>query len=98
MQTLGLKEMVQIGFYSCKAFANSLRYFTVLPGRWIVQGTHYVIGNTGQQQIIPAEVPLKLVALIYRLNHLRGPGKTMLYWSLSNLQAGYRPELTCYCQ
>ena len=82
-------------------FLNSLgQFFNVLanlPGNWLAQGTDYVIDDTGQQQIIPAEAPLELVAQIYlnvhdAVNHLGDPGKTMLSWSLNS------PDIVSRCR
>lgn len=67
-----------------------------LPGRWLAQGTDHVIDDTGQQQIIPAEAPLELVAQIcldvVAVSHLRDPGKTMLSWSPNS------PEIVSRCR
>lgn len=69
-----------------------------LPNIWLAQGTDIVIDDSAQQQMIPAEAPLELVAEIHlnvhdAVNHLRDPGKTMLSWSLCKPEAASRPEL-----
>lgn len=82
------------------AFLNALdQFFNILanlPGKWLAQGTDHVIDDTGQQQIIPAEAPLELVAQIclnvHAASHLRDPGKTMLSWSLNS------PDIVSRCR
>lgn len=83
-------------------FLQSLdEFFTLLaslPKIWLAQGTDNVIDNTRQQQMIPAEALLELVAEIYldlhdAVNHLGYPGKTILSLSLCKPKAGSKPEL-----
>ena len=64
-------------------FMQSLEnFFTILaslPHNWLALGTDIIIDDTGQEQIIPAEAPLELVAQIYlnvhdAVNYLGDPG------------------------
>ena len=84
-------------------FLQSLNnFFAVLaslPSDWLAQGTGVVLDDTEQEQIIPAEAPLELVAQIYldvydAFNRLEDPGKTWPSWSLSKLKVGSRLKLT----
>lgn len=87
-------------------FKRSLGDFFIvlasLPDIWLEQGINSLINDVGQQQIIPAEAPLKLIVQIFlnvheSIHSLRNPDKTMPFLSLSKFQAESRSELSWYC-
>ena len=68
-----------------------------LPTAWLRLGLGHIIDDAGQEQIIPAEPPLELVAQIHlfiphALSHYQNLGMTLLTWSFSKLKKVSRPE------